>query len=305
MSNSYKYTESGEILIEADFQSLDNIDYILNIISDTGKGIPDDVLNNWGKPFNFKDKSVGTGLGQFLIDSISKKLSFKLLKPEKNKISKSGTVFKILIPVLSNKQNTSKIHDNEYQISFPSNQANKNKIGNTFNSVVYVVNNSFFYPEKFSNSKIYSSSNSKKTLITKVVTIKNENGKQSINNNNLKNESFIIQNKDSNKNYLNIITINDKNNNNNSNNLCESFLNITLECQNYNYNIEDKYRKLSLFNNLNLIKLKTYGSNLNNSSSNSNHLVKKPSDFECSGAVRKQYSKILESIISNDKKGHL
>jgi len=45
--NSYKYTESVEISIEADFQRLDNIDYIVIKISDTGKGIPDDFLKNW------------------------------------------------------------------------------------------------------------------------------------------------------------------------------------------------------------------------------------------------------------------
>ena len=72
-------------------------------INGTVNGIPIDILNKWGKPFNFKDKSKGSGLVQWLIFSISQKLGFKHFKHEKNPYSASGTLIKILIPIDSYK----------------------------------------------------------------------------------------------------------------------------------------------------------------------------------------------------------
>jgi hypothetical protein len=98
ISNSYKYTDKGEILIELLLEHCVEFGrkMILVKISDTGKGIPDDILNNWGKPFGFKDKSKGTGLGQFIITTIANNLGFYIPKPE-SKIG-VGTIIKIYIP---------------------------------------------------------------------------------------------------------------------------------------------------------------------------------------------------------------
>lgn len=52
--------ESGEIFIETGFKEKDS--KITVEISDTGKGIPDDILNNIFDPF-FTSKETGTGLG--------------------------------------------------------------------------------------------------------------------------------------------------------------------------------------------------------------------------------------------------
>lgn len=143
VSNSFKYTQQGEIVIETNFDSFNNTNTLINNqnsnnnnknkinnknlivkISDTGIGIPDEILKNWGKPFNFKDKTKGTGLGQFLIDTISKKLGFNMFRPEKNLNSahKSGTIIKFHIPInINNNQQ----NENNYFDSKPTSLGNK------------------------------------------------------------------------------------------------------------------------------------------------------------------------------------
>jgi len=101
LSNSFKYTNQGEIIIESLIEERFSLLNIIVKISDSGSGIPDDILKNWGKAFNFKDKTKGTGLGQFLINMISSKLGLKISKPEKNinSSTKTGTIIEICIPI--------------------------------------------------------------------------------------------------------------------------------------------------------------------------------------------------------------
>jgi len=101
ISNSYKYTDNGEIIIELSVTKLNNKNNILVRISDSGKGIPQEILENWGKPFNFNEKTQGTGLGQFIISTLEKNLGLFIPKPEKNKKFSSGTVFKVFIPTIT------------------------------------------------------------------------------------------------------------------------------------------------------------------------------------------------------------
>ena len=56
-------------------------------LSDTGSGIPINILNNWGKAFNLKDKGTGTGLGQYLINVISSRLKIHIFKPNNKDLS--------------------------------------------------------------------------------------------------------------------------------------------------------------------------------------------------------------------------
>jgi anti-sigma regulatory factor (Ser/Thr protein kinase) len=94
VSNSYKYTIKGHIHIEL---FLDG-EHLVISVADTGNGIPDHILLNWGKPFNnlgYSEK--GTGLGQFIIERISQVIKVKIPKPE-TKVGK-GTVVKILFPL--------------------------------------------------------------------------------------------------------------------------------------------------------------------------------------------------------------
>jgi len=243
ISNSYKYTENGEILIEADTCKIDEVNYIIIKISDTGKGIPQEILNNWGKPFNFKDKTVGTGLGQFLINSISKKLMFKILKPESNQFSNSGTVFKILIPVIN-------VARSYYNSDFNMNQkmkniTNTNKIDQNFSSNSNLNKSSILQDQTFN----FNNEDSNKNTLTR------------INNNNEIKKFINISNLDS--------LISNIKKNQFANNGLDNSSNLTVLFQNLNFNIDYKLRKLSLFNNINTNEIKSLRSNPgNNSSSN-------------------------------------
>ena len=94
ISNSFKLTQSGEILLELKTETIYNQNCIVLYISDTGSGIPENILQTWGKPFNkdSKDKN-SSGLGQFIINSIANSLSIYIPKPE-SKIN-VGTTFRI------------------------------------------------------------------------------------------------------------------------------------------------------------------------------------------------------------------
>jgi hypothetical protein len=99
LSNSYKYTDHGEIVINltSEIYHETGTRMVLIKISDTGQGIPPEILKNWGKTFNYKDKSKGTGLGQFLIHTIASNLGLYIPPPESS--IGNGTTFKIYIPV--------------------------------------------------------------------------------------------------------------------------------------------------------------------------------------------------------------
>jgi len=242
ISNSYKYTDSGSILIEAEFSKKEYVNSILIKISDTGKGIPKEILKNWGKPFNLNDKTVGTGLGQFLINSISKKLRFQILKPEHNKFSSSGTVFKILIPIPKSDLSHRKIkfhNTNENNLkSFDSNLSVKNKACTLQDKKIQKIQESTRKNVLRTHTKI---SGKKKTIIS-------SNLDTLILTSNLK---------------LNLVTNNDSN----DKNLHDSIQNITTEIQNLNFNIDSKLKAFCLFNNINVNEIKSLRSNPDNYSS--------------------------------------
>jgi len=226
ISNSYKYTDVGEISIEADICKIDEIDYILIKISDTGKGISQEILNNWGKPFNFQDKNTGTGLGQFLIDSISKKIGIKILKPEKNQFSTTGTVIKLLIPILKITDNSNNIDDinMSQQNILKINSNNLNKIFS--NKSIKDNSNNFRDKSSFKNQE-----NIKKKFPTKIS-----------NQDDLKKSSIY--------NPLDTLVLSSNfkfNLNSNMNNINDSLQNLTIEYHNLNLNIDNNYRKLSFF----------------------------------------------------------
>jgi anti-sigma regulatory factor (Ser/Thr protein kinase) len=124
VSNSFKHTKEGEIVIET--STLENKEICIKII-DTGEGVPENILRNWSNPFNIdptnKDKA-STGLGQFIIYSIAKTLKFNLSIPENNPSGK-GTIFKIFIPISNNSISTGYNHDTSYY-----NTSQKTKIFN-------------------------------------------------------------------------------------------------------------------------------------------------------------------------------
>jgi len=240
ISNSYKYTNSGEICIEVDYQKLDQISYILIKISDTGIGITEEILKNWGKPFNFKDKTMGTGLGQFLIDSISRKLGIKMLLPEKNIFSPSGTVFKVLIPVsFTKKINTVSSNRELNEIIFhndlSSHSNNKSNFDNNDNFSGYIINHTNSLVSIVNNSCNFHVSlpAENKLLIPSYCNFKNKSLSKI---NSLNNNMFDINNPI-----------------NNESNFSENNDSISTKklTEFHNIHIDDRYRRLSLFNNFN------------------------------------------------------
>jgi hypothetical protein len=103
MSNCYKFTDNGKIIIDLKIKLEDDTNFLRVKITDTGKGMSEELINNWGEAFNQKENLLGTGLGQFIIKSICLKLNIKFFIPKKNKNSSTGTTFKFLIPI--NKMN--------------------------------------------------------------------------------------------------------------------------------------------------------------------------------------------------------
>lgn len=85
--NAIKYGDHKEIIVEL------NQEYIS--IKDQGPGIPDSVIENFGKPFNkFKQAGAeGHGLGLAWVNTIAKKYDWKILID-----NTSGTTVKIYIP---------------------------------------------------------------------------------------------------------------------------------------------------------------------------------------------------------------
>jgi len=263
ISNSYKYTDKGSILIEAEIYKKQESNFILIKISDTGKGIPQEILKNWGKPFNFKDKTVGTGLGQFLIHSISKKLKFEILQPESNKFSPTGTVFKILIPITMSDFLTQKINfHNSYENNLKNINSNSSVKNKHFNLQEKIVQKNNENKKNDISTKINNNYEQKKTLNSRILdtlnlTIDSE-------------PNLIINNKEIHK------------------NLFDSLLNITTEIPNINFNVNCKLKAFSIFNNININELKSRRSNPDNhSSSNCN-------------TINRKNSKLLEILSNHD-----
>lgn len=88
--NAIKYGKNGPIEVELTEEFIS--------IKDYGHGIPDAVLENFGKPFNkFKqDDASGHGLGLAWVNTIAKKYSWRILFD-----NKEGTTVKIFIPGLN------------------------------------------------------------------------------------------------------------------------------------------------------------------------------------------------------------
>jgi signal transduction histidine kinase len=101
LSNSFKFTRQGEIVIES---FIENERQVMIKLTDTGSGLPDCVLKNWMKPFNMEsgaeksDNPLGSGLGQFIMNTIVKNLKFTMPLPERNS-NGCGTIIKISIPI--------------------------------------------------------------------------------------------------------------------------------------------------------------------------------------------------------------
>jgi len=162
ISNAYKYTEKGEIIIETSIETFKlNNSLIIVKVYDTGAGIPKEILKNWGKPFNLKDKSKGTGLGQFLINSISQKLGFKIFKPEKNPFSSTGTLIKIEIPI---EDIIAKDLNSNFAMTIVNNSGflfnNQNNLSN-----INQINENYLFNNIYNNSSNHSSGNLKSTII--------------------------------------------------------------------------------------------------------------------------------------------
>jgi signal transduction histidine kinase len=85
--NSIKYGQGKDIIVELEQ------DYI--IVKDSGPGIPESVIENFGKPFNkFKQGDAsGHGLGLAWVNTIAKKYDWKISLD-----NSSGTIVKIFIP---------------------------------------------------------------------------------------------------------------------------------------------------------------------------------------------------------------
>jgi signal transduction histidine kinase len=68
-------------------------------ISDTGKGMPQDIIENVFNPF-FTTKANGTGLGLSIVYQIIKEHGGQI---EVESVPEKGTTFKILLPALEKK----------------------------------------------------------------------------------------------------------------------------------------------------------------------------------------------------------
>ena len=108
LSNSYKETEEGEICVETSINEYKK--EILVRIIDTGKGMPENVKNNWGLPFHKFGENAGTGLGQFLIETVKKSLNLFIPRPEDNPNDR-GTIISVYIP-LDHKSDLNQIPSN-------------------------------------------------------------------------------------------------------------------------------------------------------------------------------------------------
>ena len=140
VSNSFKSTLSGEILLDLNTEKYNNQNCIVLSISDTGVGIPDHIFHNWGKPFNKDQKDRNsTGLGQFIINSIAKSLEIHIPKPE-SKINE-GTKFKLFFTsninniVTSVKDNTS----DSITINLNNDIDNKNSHNYSEKEIIFIL----------------------------------------------------------------------------------------------------------------------------------------------------------------------
>ena len=143
ISNSFKSTQSGEILLELKTENLNNQNCIVLYISDTGPGIPEHIFNTWGKPFNKESKDKNSsGLGQFIINSIASSLGVYIPKPE-SKIN-IGTTFKIFFTMNNNNFNNKSFKMiNEI-----------NNTTNSFKSKITVNLNNYNFDKKFYDQNI-------------------------------------------------------------------------------------------------------------------------------------------------------
>ena len=157
LSNSFKETDEGEIYIETEL--INNKLIIINVV-DTGPGMPESILKNWGKPFNNSNKKLNLmnvrdisdnknysmGLGQFIIATIKDNLKLDIGLPETNPSGK-GTLIKIIMPL-----NINISTDNDYS----------NKSNYLQHSISTKRNNSFLpiIIEDKEKNKFYDSNNS-------------------------------------------------------------------------------------------------------------------------------------------------
>jgi hypothetical protein len=224
MSNSYKYTKLGEIEIQVRSIIVNRKNFVELKISDSGSGIPKEIIKNWGQAFNLNDNDKGTGLGQYLINTISMRLNVKLMKPQNKVFPQNGTIIGILIPVLDepfSKKNPYETFNSNSNVTIVNKSIDLNPDINFdiySNEKSNVISISGSYSEMFNEEKIKNelSGNSKK-----IINSKNEN-------NNIKNSNS------------------DKGNINDNANMNKQLKNLNLSQQN------EKNEKLQEDNNNNL-----------------------------------------------------
>jgi len=122
LSNSFKFTDEGEIRIEVrDFVEKDH-HFMKFIVADTGKGIPEEKLSTIFQPFSkheLKNNTSGAGLGLGIVKELVEKAGKNL--DVKSAVGK-GTEISFLIPHHGSHQNPNHVvisFEDSYQEQFP------------------------------------------------------------------------------------------------------------------------------------------------------------------------------------------
>ncbi|OGI09518.1 MAG: hypothetical protein A2Y40_09030 [Candidatus Margulisbacteria bacterium GWF2_35_9] len=94
--HAMEFTERKELRIDTNLVNVKDVDYIVITVSDTGKGIPEEVKNTMFKPYiTTKPEGKGTGLGLFVVDTTVKEHGGFIECDSEVGI---GTTFKIYLP---------------------------------------------------------------------------------------------------------------------------------------------------------------------------------------------------------------
>ncbi|MBF0380444.1 MAG: PAS domain S-box protein [Magnetococcales bacterium] len=115
IANALKYTKSGEVIVSADWFTLnDNTGELLYQIQDSGIGIPQSKLENLFQPFEQVDNSNtrrfgGTGLGLAIVKRLVDLMDGKI---EVESVVDKGSNFKVTIPLKKSKDPSAELEYN-------------------------------------------------------------------------------------------------------------------------------------------------------------------------------------------------